>query len=345
MIARTLAWSLVPLLGACDVFDASLYQEAEDGGQHLDRIELADRCTGDMPLVESSHGPRTLSTLGLTDTFNGDIAACTGAAEPGNDGFFQVEMERDDKWHFHLRLTDAGTNPALYVLRSCDERACSSQTSLDECGTGRDEHMSYLAPSNGTFIIGVDSRSAGGADYELEAVRTECGNGGQPEHSETCDDGNHEAGDGCSPDCRAEVSVGSPDELEPNDESTNANVAIPDPGDGTIIVRGQLGGRCDFDMWALDVPDNSTVRATMLDANGDPCAEGGVGFALAMFHADGHTIAGEGTARAGNACPSFDEMDTFARDLESGRHYVRVTTIEDQATALGYRLELQVAGP
>lgn len=338
--------SLLIVLGACDVFDASLYQDLEDAGHHhLETIELADRCTGELPLVESGHVTRALSTVGLNDNFNEEIAACTGSAEPGNDGFFRVEAEEGDKWHFHLRLTDAGANPALYVLRSCDERACTSQSGLDECGAGRDEHLSFRAPSTGSFIVGVDSRSPGGAEYEIEAVRPQCGNGGQPEHSETCDDGNLESGDGCTDDCRAEVSVAEPDELEPNDESTNANVVVTDPETGAVIVRGQLGGRCDFDMWAIEVPASGSVRATVLDANGDPCGAASVGFRVAMFHTDGHTVAGEGEPRGDNTCPSFDETDAFADDLEAGRHFVRVTTAEDEATAVGYRLSLEILAP
>lgn len=345
MIARLLLTALFPLLGACDVFDASLYQDAEDAGVEdggLATVTLADDCTGDVPFVESAGSPRTTTTAFLHDTFNTDIAACTGSPEPGNDGFFKVQMTAGDKWHFHMRLTDLGANPAVYVLRSCDERSCSANTSLDECGTGRDEHLSFRAPSTGTFIVGVDSRTAGGAAYEITVVNPICGNGGQPEHSETCDDGNQEDGDGCSSECRAEVSAAAPDEVEPNDESTNANLAMTDEVSGIVVVRGNLGGRCDFDMWAVEVPADATLRATMLDANGDPCVAGVTPFNIFLFQTNGFTTAGEGSPRGGNECPSFDETDSFAVDLSAGRHFVRVTTAEDVAEAVGYQLQLEV---
>lgn len=344
MTLRALLVPLLSVVGACDVFDESLYLNAGDGGTPLDTIVLADRCNGDdVPTVESQTGARATSTIALTDTFNSDISACTGSPEPGADGFFKVAMEQGDKWHFHLRVQDQLTaNPALYVLRSCDERACSSETSLDECGTGRDEHLSYVATSTGTFLVGVDSRAAGGFDYEIEVVRTECGDN-LPQHSETCDDGNEDAGDGCSPDCRAEIADGDR-EVEPNDEVTNANVAGVAPG-GTVEVRGQLGGRCDFDMWAVDVPAGGSVLATMLDGNGNACGPESIAYRLELYDRNGHRVEGAGTPREPNTCPSIDATDTFSVDLDGPRTFLRVTTQEDQATPVDYRLSITVNEP
>jgi cysteine-rich repeat protein len=330
--------------GACNVFDASLYEAAEDAGPEQENIRLADQCTGDVPVVVSKNVRRATSTIGLDDTFSNDIAACTGSPEPGNDGFFQVDMVEGEKWHFHLRLKDFGSNPAIYVMNSCDERACSDRTGLDECGTGRDEHLSFRATTTGAHIIGVDSRSSGGADYEIEVVNPICGNGLPLEHSESCDDGNDEDGDGCASDCRAEVGDDG-SEVEPNDESTNANLAQPEDAVGSVRVHGDLGGRCDFDMWAVDVPEGGSIRATMLSSNGDPCADGGTEFLMKLYLRDGFRVAGAGRKRGANNCPSIDDSDAFAADLDGGRYFVRVTTAEDVAAAEGYLLQLEVVAP
>lgn len=339
---------LVAVLSACDVFDPKLYQEAgdggtgEDAGEELPLLALADRCTGgNVPVVESSHDPQVVSTDGLTDTFDVDIAACTGSQEPGADGFFQVQAEAGDKWHFHLKIRDPDANPALYVMRSCDERACSAASALDECGGGRDEHLSFRAPATGTYFVGIDSSQEGGATYELVAVHPVCGNGGQPEHSETCDDGNTDDGDGCSSDCRAEVGTSSPAEVEPNDESTNANTVVLG-ADGHADVQGSLGGRCDFDMWEIVVADGDSLRVTMLDANGNRCQPGATAFRMQMFTSDGRTVAGNGADTEDNVCPSIEHSMPFAQGMQAGPHFVRVTTVNDEPEAVGYRLAVEL---
>ena len=52
--------------------------------------------------------------------------------------------------------------------------------------------------------------------------------------------------------------------------------------------------------------------------------------------------AGQGTTTADNACPSFDDTALFAHDLSGGTHYLRVTTVNDEPVAVGYRLSIEV---
>src|SRR5688500_9162741 len=118
-------------LAGCNVFDPELYQDADGGpdAATLPVVALADRCTDDeVPTLEPSPDPRLATTADLADNFRNDVAACTGRTAPGNDGFFRIDMRAGEKWHFHLKLIDSEANPAVYILRNCDERACSATT-------------------------------------------------------------------------------------------------------------------------------------------------------------------------------------------------------------------------
>ncbi len=302
---------------------------------------LADTCQGDVPMLS----PRTefldIDTSSLANDIS-DIGSCTGSDAPGNDGFFAVEMVAGEKWHFHVRTLNDEADPSLYVLRSCDARTCQAGDAIDVCDAGSDEHLSFVAPAPGRYIIGVDARVSGGAAYQLLPVRPVCGNGGMPEHSETCDDGNVNSGDGCDESCLAELSTSASEEVEPNDEFTAANRAMM-PSNGQLDVTGRLGGRCDLDMYAVDVAEGQEIRATMLDRGGTPCPNDAPRFDMQLFAPDGVSSLGSGRPRAGNSCPAIFE-ESFARGLSAGRYYVRITTGESERP-FDYQLRLNIDDP
>ena len=136
-----------------------------------------------------------------------------------------------------------------------------------------------------------------------------CGNGGLPEHSETCDDGNTMAGDGCDSRCRAELRAPVATETEPNDEASNANMVQLNPMTGGVLtVRAALGGRCDFDEFGLTVPANGSIRATVLDGTGSPCPAMFPTFHISVLGADGMTNLGTIAPATGTSCPQIDAM-------------------------------------
>ena len=213
MMRTTSILTLAMALGGCDYFPEELLDgaTADDGGtgDAGEAFVLADTCLGDVPMLTSALSDVTVDLSTLDDDIS-DIGFCTGADAPGNDGFFGVEMAAGDKWHFHLRTTSGGgLNPAIYVLDStCDSRRCMAGDAIDICGVGRDEHLSFVAPQDGTYFVGIDSRISGSASYQLVAVQPVCGDG-VVEHSETCDDRNTDDGDGCDSLCRAELNSGT----------------------------------------------------------------------------------------------------------------------------------------
>ena len=344
MTRRTLllAGSLGLSLAACNFFDASLYKEAEmDAGSDASTpgLSFVDTCRGTVPMVTETVLDTPLDLSLFADDFS-DLASCTGEDTPGNDAFFAVPMVAGEKWHFHVRADDV-SNPSIYVLDSCDARTCQPGDAIDVCGEGRDEHLSFVAPSAGTFFVGIDSRLAGGPSYQVLAIRPTCGNG-ELEHSEGCDDGNTTPGDGCDDQCRHEVRAAAPAEEEPNDDFTAANYLVAD-GAGASVAQGQLGGRCDFDMFAVDVPEGGSIQVTMGDTSGNPCDTVPV-FTMALLRPDAATTLGVGAATMDNECPSIGADETFAQGLPAGVYYLRVTTDED-AARFDYRLDVLVSAP
>jgi len=325
---RTLRFSLLAfLLVGCDLYPKEAYLSRED--MAAPAMQLADTCTGDVPVVVSSSTDFPIDLRSLNDDFR-DLAACTGASTPGADGFFAVEMEAGEKWHFHLSVPSGElVNPAIYVLDSCDDRRCQPGDGIDVCGGEQDEHFSFVAPRAGTYFVGIDARTTGGAQYELLAVRPECGNGGSPEHSETCDDGNTISGDGCDERCRAELGAGALNEVEPNDDLTGANVFTP-----PLSIDAIIGGRCDVDHFTF-THGGGPLRASMLAGGSVACTDPPVGLELRLLASDGLTLRGTGAPTADNDCPVLD-----LADLAAGEYFLRVSAPFDART-FGYVLDVE----
>src|SRR5436305_12480212 len=104
-------FALVLLLGGCNVFDADLYKGAavdmstDDGGASMGdmaktvvpTLAVADRCTGDVPMLATSPQEFLVDTTSLADDIS-DVSACTGSVEPGNDGFFSINAQKGQRW-------------------------------------------------------------------------------------------------------------------------------------------------------------------------------------------------------------------------------------------------------
>lgn len=325
---------------ACNVFDETLYLRADAGADAtVQRLTLADRCSGAVPLITRTTGDYSFDTSGLADDFN-DLASCAGRSLPGNDGFLRVHMTAGELWHFHVRTLDRTHNPAVYILPTCDERSCTG--GLDECGDGRDEHISFRARETRDYFVGLDSPRPGGAPYQLTIVRATCGDGVR-EHGESCDDRNQVSGDGCDMTCHSELRDNST-EVEPNDDFSDPNLIMPSPT--PVTVQGRLGGRCDFDMFAIELPAGASVRATMLDINAQPCSMMAPDFRMAWVLPDGRSVGGTGESSATNRCPAIGENETFAqRVATAGTYYVRVSTATDLESAVDYKIRFDVTRP
>lgn len=179
-------------------------------------LALADYCAGyvvpEVILPDGVHERRfRVDTTGLTNQMS-DLSACLDPGEPdaawiGADGFFAVEMLAGETWHFRAEGLSATDDPAIYVLDACDERTCAVGDGADLRGAGSAEELSFVPEVDGRYLVGIDSRLAGGAVLDLVIARPVCGNE-VIEPGESCDDGNTAPGDGCDERCREELASG-----------------------------------------------------------------------------------------------------------------------------------------
>jgi cysteine-rich repeat protein len=340
--------------GCINTFDPALF--ARDAGPDgvdaggLDAgppvLALADYCSSGVPALTLPPGSTSTSVgidaRALTDDVSIDVAGCVGGSPTGPDGFARVQMERGERWHFHFRHT-ASANPALYVLDTCDPRRCRDDRSINLCGEGADEHLSFEAPATGEYFVGLDTFDAAGLTGTLELIRPICGNG-RLEHSETCDDGNVVSGDGCDEACRDEITSAPTDrsETEVNDDRFSANRILwgPEP----LLVTGRVASTCESDWFVVDLPAGSSLLAEVTTASGGSCA--GVldvpdPFSLDLLAGDGLTVLGAATPAAG--CPAIDpSRDTFAASLPAGRYFLRLFGAAEAGRAFNYGLRIAV---
>ena len=315
----TLGLSCLALLSGCLTIDPLPPLEAS--GEARSSVALADYCTGEVPVATASMDPSALTTVGLSDSVH-IHGACGFTSNHGDlDGFVAVEMLAGERWHMMARpADDEELDLSAFVLSSCDERAC--ERGRNQCGPGGAEHINFLAEQSGLYFFGVESSGPG--EVMLMLLNPPCGNG-IVDHGETCDDGNSDEGDGCTPDCQAELWSGSA-EVEPNDDNLEANhVRL---SSGTVTVKGTLGGFCDVDRFVFDVPEDGSVTALMRLLSQQPCGEAQQGAWMALEHV---TSSGKATAmglgatgRAGGACPTIEETDAFATNLGAGHHSISV---------------------
>lgn len=248
-------------LAGCVVFDPTLYQQNSSG------VTLADRCESmaSVPVVQPELSRIVqVDTTRLADQYH-EFASCTGGADlPGNEGFFAVNMRVGETWHFHIDLDPANPNadPAVYVLPNCNTQSCAPTASSDVCGAGRSEHFSFRPVTDGVQLIGIDSKVAGGAIYNVTVVHPNCGNG-LLEHGEPCDDARAQAGVTCERCHKVMTANGDTEVGVANDDYVNAMVLRPT----TTSVIGSLAA-CDTDMFSFDGADGAAITAALTPRNG-----------------------------------------------------------------------------
>ncbi len=253
-------------LGGCVAFDPALYQQNSSG------VTLADRCEAmaSVPVIQPELSRIVqVDTTRLADQYH-EFASCTGGADlPGNEGFFAVNMRVGETWHFHIDVDPANPNadPAVYVLPNCNTQSCVPTSSSDVCGAGRSEHFSFRPVTDGVQLIGIDSKVAGGAVYNVTVVHPSCGNG-LLEHGEPCDDMRPQAGVTCEQCHKVLTTSGDTEVGVANDDYVNAMVVRPASGGlADFPVVGSLAA-CDTDMFNFDAPANAAITATLSPNNG-----------------------------------------------------------------------------
>jgi len=348
------------LLAGCDVFDPTLYMNADTGpgdtgvvdtsvpdtgpddtgpgdtstdtGTDSGAFALTDRCN-DGELLTSLASAIPVDTTALSDRIN-DVNSCAGSLAPGNDGFFGLEMTAGERWHFHVTALEAAGDPVVYVLSSgCDPRTCQRGDATNNCNL-RDEHFTYVAPSTGTFFVGVDDANTRGGTYEVLPIRPECGNG-MVEHSESCD----ETSATCSADCQRILSDGD-GEVEPNDDPAGANVL----GFTSGTIQGDVASQCDLASFRFTAPAGATLTASVLPRGMAACTSSAPALDLELVSTDGRSLIGSVVAAPG-VCPEIIGTEPFATGLAAGDYALRLVPSDNDVSRFEYDLTIDVSVP
>ena len=190
----------------------------DDGGIDFAQTNCAPGvCAGEDPSCRSGNAgescadPIVVSATGFVlrgsdfvSDFDGDIDltdddTCSLGDAGSSDAVFEVSLEAGQT----LSVTQAGKLPAvLAIQRTCGfDEACSAS---DESSGGFS--IEYTAEQAETMFVILDAYQVAptARDYALHIdIDPACGNG-IFEGIEDCDDGNTQAGDGCSPACDVE---------------------------------------------------------------------------------------------------------------------------------------------
>ncbi len=345
---------IVPTVLACDVFDPQLYMDrdagpADSGGSDSAPVDsgtvdsgavdsgvvtLSNTCLGGPPLVTSTAEPISVDTTALSNNISSDVTSCAGSSAPGNDGFFSVEMTAGERWHFHVTALEPDGDPVVYVLGSgCDARGCQRGDATNNCNR-QDEHFTYVAPRDGTFIVAVDDAKGRGGTYTVLPVRPTCGNGLPLEHSETCD----EDSPNCTDECTAVIGDGG-SEAEPNDDAVGANVLNFTSG----RVRGDIASQCDLASFRFTAPAGAALTASVFTRGTSACNSAAPALDLELLSPDGRTLFGSVSAGIGE-CPQILGTEPFATGLD-GDYVLRIRPTGDEVGIYDFDLDLTVAVP
>lgn len=358
------AAALVTLVGACKVFDPTLYEAAEraNAGQSDAGVAPAWQMVSDhCPLAASNilnSDQRQASGSVSLNALADDIQTCGKLTDFGGpDGVFGLSLASGEKVHIDVDFAaQAGqatpdVDLGVYMMQSCDPATCLRR--VDRCLPGRGEQFEWLASTAGTVYFGFDTKAydQSALSPQLNVVVTfpRCGDG-ILDKGETCDDGNRTSGDGCTSDCLAELRSGGavPVEVEPNNEYGSGNVLVAAEGE-TVLIKGHIGGGCDLDFFFLDIPEGGFARVTLLGQDGKPCPAGTPELTLEFDDPSGVAELGvaEIPAKSGgsNWCPQWDEKSFLTKSLHAGRYVVELKPFAKGAMPeFTYAMKVEILG-
>lgn len=322
-------WSIAScvFLAACSNADPSFFEALRDaGGRDSEGVDAAADAEVDAggplgPQLVDRCGDPAAHLITETSVFQVDTRGLgaeldvTCAPSEGNDGFFAIDVQAGEYWHFHLQddsPVGVDRKPVLYLLNSsCDPRRCIQIS--NQCNDGSDEHFAFIPDTGGIWYLGVDDENSGGSVYTLQAVRPDCGNA-VTDHGESCD-----GQPGCDSRCRWVLNADANSEKIPNDNITEANV-IDLPPSGALEITGDIGGpaACSYpDMFALVIPDGGARLEVDIRASGSTCpAAAAAPFELVLLNSAGGMRSGATVDT--NGCPIIDAT------LAAGLYYVSV---------------------
>ena len=332
-------------LGGCFVVSREHLDNLESGDSGMDTsnpgdtsmedtgevFALNDRCGQPTPLLRvSTEGQIKVDTRMLANR----ISDCNGRPAPGNDGFVAIDVTAGERWHFHVvpdpTVSGQDRDPFLYLLpQSCFAAACVNFSNT--CTGAGDEHFAFEALNTETVYLGIDDVNPGGGQYEINAIRLDCGDGVSA-HGESCD------GDANCMNCRKVLSGATPNEAPPNDNTIEANM-ITFPASNMLTLTGSIGddGSCTYpDVFQFTVVNaGSDLNVDFLKSDGFACDSGTLTpFRLVLRQLDGTIVAMGMDSAAG--CEQL-----IVPDLPAATYFLSIE-LPTAITSTSYRMRMQL---
>jgi len=293
-------------------------------------LPLTDHCDANAPPVRSLDEHRHVEISTMTNRVSA-LPTCGVSGLEGPDGFMVLDVGANERWHIEASPAP-DTDVLVYFLDTCDPRSAACRLVADRCPAGVAEEITVYSQTARTYYVGFDTHG-GSSDFEAVVLRTECGDN-TLEHGEGCDDGNLVDGDGCDAGCRVELTSAVNAEAEPNDWHGEANV-FDLPLGGARTVKGEVGGMCDEDHYALIIPAGATVRAETFGSDGVTCPTGVSNTMLMLMDPVSATVHG---AMSG-ACPFVEATIANAGEIHV---MYRSTLLGPGAPTIPYTLAVTV---
>jgi cysteine-rich repeat protein len=255
--------------------------------------KCASACATPLPIPD----PATVG--GTTDGHADSTAASCNGGASGPDVAYAVTVGKTGVFEAILGSPDP---LSVSIRTSCDsassELACIAGKRLSIPVTAGTQLFVIVdgtqAATSGTYGLSVQSRAVVSGDTHRD-------------DPEVCDDGNTDAGDGCSPTCTLEAT-----ESEPNDATGQANPFEP-------LFFGLISSASDVDVMQIDVAQaGSTVNIAILDLGDASCDNDELDSFVELRAGDGSLIGSDDDSDEGK-CSNLSEAG-----LAAGTYYAVV---------------------
>lgn len=274
--------------------------------------KCASACDTPIPIPD----PATVG--GTTDGHADSTAASCNGGASGPDVAYAVTVAKTGVFEAILGTPD----PLSVSVRT----SCASGSSELACLVGKRIAIPVTAGTQLFVLVdGTQAATAGTYGLSIQSRPVTCGDTHRDD-PEVCDDGNTDAGDGCSPTCTLEAT-----ESEPNETTGQANPFQP-------LFFGFISGASDVDVMQIDVAQaNSTINMAILDLGDASCENDELDSFIELRAGDGSLVSSDDDSDEGK-CSNLS-----APGLDAGTYYAVVkATPGANPASFAYKLFVDV---
>ncbi len=119
-----------------------------------------DVCEGAIDLQEQSLPIFEVDLgAGYTNVSNMGYGGCTGFSAPGPDAFYKIYLTQGETF---TAMEDGECDMSLYLFTDCEDPLASCVVGSDNCCSGAQELVTYVAEADGWYYLGVDAYTSAG---------------------------------------------------------------------------------------------------------------------------------------------------------------------------------------